>query len=77
MFDLFDDCAKEDSMIGLVVGRVADGVHHHSGFVHFLVDHHVSAYEGIVGEDEQVGVGEVAEERRLEIPSNCSGEMCV
>lgn len=64
-------------MIGLVAGRVADGVHHHSGLVHFLVDHHVSTYEGIVGEDEQIGVCKVAEEGQLEKAGDRGGEMRV
>lgn len=77
LFDLFDDCAKENIIIGLVVGRIADIVHHGSGLEHSLVDHHIGAYERIVGEYEQVCVGEHIEEGRLEVAGNGSGEVRV
>lgn len=75
LLDLFDDCAKENIIIGLVVGRVADVVHHGSGLEYSLIDHHIGAYEGIVGEYEQICVGEVVEDRRLEVTDDGGGEM--
>lgn len=74
---MFDHCA-EVKIIGTPVGgREADVVHHGSRLEHSLADHHVCAEERIVGEDEQVGVGEEGKEGRLEVAEDGCGEVGV
>ena len=64
-------------MAGLVLRRQVDIQSHDSWLELQLFDGHVGADEGIVVQDEQVGVGEAAEEGPLEVANDRSGEMCV
>lgn len=64
-------------MTGLVLRRAADVQIRDSGPELQLLDGHVGAYKGVVGEYEQIGVGEEKEEGLLEIANNGGGEVRV
>lgn len=64
-------------MTGLVLRRIADEQIRNSGSELQLLDSHVGAYKGVVGEYEQIGVGEEEEEGLLEIANNGGVEVRV
>lgn len=75
--DLLDQRTVGEAVPAFVGGRKS-GIESRDGRCELqLADGHMSANEGIPGEDEQIGEGEVGEVGRLEVAKDGGGEVCV